>query len=177
MSDRSSIPPLPGEDHRCEQCGLAYEEVGVDAALAAVRTVPAAARRLCASVDRATLRRQPETGWSMLEYLCHLRDVYAAGTIRLHRARTEERPVVEPMLNDLRARRFRYNELDPAAVLDELAANVAGFAEEAARVGAGGWSRVVRRRPDEERTARWLVRHAMHEGHHHLDDLRRLAGW
>jgi hypothetical protein len=30
--------------------------------------------------------------------------------------------------------------------------------------------------PDEDRTALWLVRQAMHEGVHHLGDIRRIGG-
>jgi hypothetical protein len=79
------------------------------------------------------------------------------------------------MLNDLRARRFRYNERDIGPVLDELAANVAGFCEEIARVGSGDWDRVATRMPGEQRSARWLVRQAMHEGVHHLADIRAVG--
>lgn len=90
----------------------------------------------------------------------------------LHRARTEDQPALEPMLNDLRARRFRYNERDVDAIVDELAANVAGFRDEVARVRPDQWELVVTRLPGEQRTARWLVRQAMHEGQHHLNDIR-----
>ncbi len=79
------------------------------------------------------------------------------------------------MFNDLRARRFRYLDYDVYAVLDELAATAAGFCEEAARIQSDQWERVGSRLPSEERTARWLVRQAMHEGQHHLDDIRRTA--
>lgn len=41
--------------------------------------------------------------------------------------------MLEPMLNDLRARRFRYNERDAGAVLDELTVVVGGFCEKVAR--------------------------------------------
>jgi len=34
------------------------------------------------------------------------------------------------------------------------------------------WELVVTRLPGEQRTARWLVRQAMHEGQHHLNDIR-----
>jgi hypothetical protein len=111
----------------------------------------------------------------VLEYLCHLRDVYATSTIRLHRVRTEDSPVLEPMLNDLRARRFRYGERDPVAVLDELGAAVAGFLDETRRVTGPDWDRTATRLPGERRTARWLVRHAAHEGVHHLRDVDAVA--
>jgi hypothetical protein len=110
-----------------------------------------------------------------VEYACHLRDVYITYTIRLHRVRTEDRPVLEPMLNDLRARRFRYNERDPHPVLDELAATVRGFLDEVARMPETGWARTATRLTGEQRTARWMVRQAAHEGEHHLRDIANLA--
>src|SRR5205807_10334382 len=109
---------------------------------------------------------------SVTEYVCHLRDIYVTYTIRLHRTRTEDRPALEPMLNDLRARRFRYNERDVAAILDELAANAVGLCEEIASARPHDWDRVATRLPGEQRSARWLVRQALHEGVHHLADIR-----
>ena len=78
-----------------------------------------------------------------------------------------------PLFNDLRAQRFRYNELEVKAVLPELDANVAGFLEEVSHTRNSQWSRIVTRLPGETRTARWLVRQVMHEGTHHLDDICR----
>jgi hypothetical protein len=40
----------------------------------------------------------------------------------------------------------------------------------------GDWDRIATRLPGEDRTARWLVRQAMHEGIHHLGDIRRIGG-
>jgi hypothetical protein len=172
-----AVPPLPAEDHRCGECGLDYRTLAVERAPATIRPVPGEVRALVGRLDDDAVHRRPRDGaWSVAEYVCHLRDVYVTYTIRLHRARTEERPVLEPMLNDLRARRFRYNARDVRPVLDELADAVAGFCDEVDRYGAAGWDRVVTRLPGEERTARWLVRQAVHEGVHHLRDLRAVAG-
>jgi hypothetical protein len=113
--------------------------------------------------------------WTVAEYVCHLRDVYVTFTIRLHRTRTEHQPALEPMFNDLRARRFRYNDCDLAATLDELATAAAGFCEQIARTKEEDWNRVATRLPGERRTARWLVRQAMHEGVHHLGDIRTIG--
>jgi hypothetical protein len=133
------LAPLPAEDHRCAECGVSYPDLGLDDAATIIGGVPARAAGRCRPVPAARLRVRPDpAGWSALEYLCHLRDVYATSTIRLHRVRVEELPVLEPMLNDLRARRFRYNELDPGAVLEELARTAAGAPAEADRVAADG---------------------------------------
>ena len=77
------------------------------------------------------------------------------------------------MFNDLRSKRFRYNDSDLNAVLDELSATATGFCEEIDHTGPDDWDRLVARLPTEERTARWLVRQAMHEGKHHLNDIRK----
>jgi len=74
------------------------------------------------------------------------------------------------------ARRFRYNDCDFEATLDELAAAAAGFCEQVARTEQGDWDRIATRLPGEDRTARWLVRQAMHEGVHHLGDICRVGG-
>lgn len=167
------LPPLAAEDHVCQACRVSYQEISVERAGQVIRSVPTSVREAIAAVPPQALRSRPNSGtWSVMEYVCHLRDVYVIYTIRLYRARTECRPMLEPMLNDLRARRFRYNDRDVEAVLDELAANASGFLEEITRVGQDDWDRVVTRLPGEQRTALWLVRQAMHEGQHHLSDIR-----
>lgn len=173
-NDQQRLPPLAGEDHVCEACGLFYRQVSMEAAREVIRSVPEMAREMVDAIPIDMHRFRPISGgWSVTEYVCHLRDVYACYTIRLHRARMEDRPVLEPMLNDLRARRFRYNERDVAAILDELTSTAAGFCDQVDRTRADDWERVVTRLPGEERTARWLVRQAMHEGQHHVEDIRR----
>lgn len=169
-----ALPPLAAEDHRCPRCAIAFPDVTVDEAVETIAGLPDRVRAAIRDVPDALLRRRPdERTWSAVEYLAHIRDVYATFTIRLHRTRTEDRPALEPMFNDLRARRFGYNDGDPEAFLDELAAHAAGFRDEVARTR--DWGRVATRRPDEERTALWLVRQAMHEGVHHLADMRSAA--
>lgn len=170
------LPPLAAEDHVCSQCRIAYPEVSIECAAKIIRGIPGRVRAAVEAFPAGVLRRRPEPDvWSVTEYVCHLRDVYASYTIRLHRTRAEDRPALEPMLNELRARRFRYNDRDVAAVLDELAATAAGFCEEIARTRPEEWKRVASRLPSEVRTARWLVRQAMHEGVHHLGDIQSVA--
>ena len=174
MSD--SIPPLPDEDHRCSSCDMRYVSLSMPNATAVITAMPADAAAAVAAIDSAQLRVRPEPEiWSVIEYLCHLRDVAITTTIRLHRARTEDRPALEPMLNDLRARRFRYADADPHATLAELGRIVSGVSDEIARISANDWARTVTRLPGEERTMRWLVRHAAHECRHHLADIARVG--
>lgn len=167
------VPPLVEEDHVCASCGIAYADVSTTSALAEIRRIPDQVRASVEGVSAEQARLRPTGGgWSVTEYACHLRDVYATSTVRVHWACAFERAMVEPMFNDIRARRLRYNERDLQAVLDEIDANAHGFVDEASRVGEGEWARTVERLPGERRTVRWLVRQAMHEGVHHLGDIR-----
>lgn len=170
------LPPLAAEDHVCDSCSVAYAETWIDDAVGVIAALPGAVREAVGAIapERRRLRPSPAV-WSVAEYLCHLRDVYVSFTIRLHRVRTELEPALEPMLNDLRARRFRYNDCDIDATFGELATAVAGFCDEVARTGERDWDRTATRLPGERRTARWLVRQAMHEGVHHLADIRRIS--
>jgi DinB superfamily len=172
----SPLPPLAAEDHACDYCALAYPEIRIDDAVGVIAGLPGAVREAVVAIPAGARRVRPSPGvWSVAEYVCHLRDVYVSFTIRLHRVRTEDQPALEPMFNDLRARRFRYNDCDLAATLDELAAAAAGFRDEVARTGENDWNRMATRLPDERRTARWIVRQAMHEGVHHLGDIQRVG--
>jgi hypothetical protein len=155
---------------------LVYSDLDVQAGVDLISGIPSRARAIIATMPPGRLRVRPAAGvWSVTEYACHLRDVYITSTIRLHRARAEDQPVLEPMLNDLRAKRFRYNDVSIDAVLDELASAVNGCIEEVGRFSQADWQRLVTRLPGEDRTARWLIRHAAHEGVHHVADITRIA--
>jgi hypothetical protein len=158
---------------------MSYPATELEAAVPALAAVPADIRAAALAVpaDDRRLRPDPAT-WSVVEYACHVRDVFAQFTVRLHRISTEDVPALEPMFADLRAERFRYNDCDLHAVLAELDAYVAGFVDE---IGVTtDWNRTATRRPDELRTARWLVRHGLHEARHHTRDIaavgRAVAG-
>jgi uncharacterized damage-inducible protein DinB len=167
-----SVPPLAAEDHVCPDCPMDFAETTVDDVRAIVGDVPQQARELLEAHDDDAWRAPgPDGAWSAAEYLCHLRDVFAVFTVRLHRARTEDDPPLEPMLNDLRARRFDYAHAELRPAVDQLRAHVAGFLAELDRVGEGEWARKVHRYAGEQRTALWLARQAAHEGRHHLRDI------
>ena len=151
-----------------------YAATSLEEALAGLRRMPEEVRIAALAVPAAVRAVRPEPGtWSVIEYACHVRDVYASYTIRLYRTRTEERPALEPMLSDLRAVRFRYRERELDPVLDEVAAHVAGFLDEIDRTK--DWTRTATRLPGEERTALWLVRQALHEGRHHTRDIEAVG--
>jgi hypothetical protein len=165
----TDLPPLAPEDHVCAACGLAYADLAVADAAGTLAVLVRDFEVAVAAVRDPDRRPEPSV-WSPAEYACHVRDVLASYTIRLHRARREDRPVLEPMYNDLRARRFDYTHADLAAVLAESRAAAAGLTAEIARITDA--DRLVSRLPGEHRSTRWLVRQALHEVRHHTLDIR-----
>lgn len=171
-----TAPSVFGENYVCSECRLAYADVPVERAVETIGTTHAMLQEAVAQFPAESWTRRPaDGGWSITEYVCHVRDVYVTYTIRLYRARTEERPMVEPMFNDLRAQRFRYNECAATAILDEIELVAKGLCDEAARLQGSDWDRTVFRLPGEQRSGRWLVRQAMHEGLHHAADVGRVG--
>jgi hypothetical protein len=90
--------------------------------------------------------------------------------------KSEQLPPLAPENHTCADCALAYAEVSIEATLSELAAATAGFSEDVARTDEGDWDRIASRLPGEDRTARWLVRQAMHEGVHHLGDIRRIGG-
>ncbi|MGH9263152.1 MAG: DinB family protein [Acidimicrobiales bacterium] len=163
---------------RCAECGFVYEGLPPADVPAAIR---AFAKRYRAPLSRflpgedgdSLVRQRPAAGtWSALEYAAHVRDVFAAYDRWIHQCLDEERPVLEGPAPDEAAKLRRYNENDPGAVADALAANAERLAATVESVPDGGWDRVGLRR-DEERSILFTARRAVHEGNHHLLDIGR----
>jgi hypothetical protein len=168
----SDLPPLFGEEHRCETCRLAYADLDVDRCLALVAESVATLAALLPALADETLRRRPEPRvWSVVEYACHVRDVLLTYAVRVHRGVVEDRPALDPMYADWRAERFGYSGIRLEVLLAELVSAAEGFAAEVRSVPDDAWDRLVVRRPEEVRNVRWLVRQAAHECVHHLADI------
>jgi S-DNA-T family DNA segregation ATPase FtsK/SpoIIIE len=124
------------------------------------------------------LRRRPEPDvWSVLEYACHVRDVLVIQRERLQLALVEDCPTFTPMGRDDLVVSRRYNEQDPAVVAGELTAAGDVLAADFAALDDTRWRRtgIYNYPTPTERTMLWLGRHTVHEGCHHLDDVRRVA--
>lgn len=172
----AGVAALTPENHVCEVCGITYSTTSPERAMLSVVALPPQLRAGLSRIPDDVLRIRPEPGtWSVIEYVCHIRDVLATTTIRIHRTLTEDDPVVDPMLNDLRADRFGYNRRALPPLLDEVADVADGLLRETARIVESDWDRSHRRYPGEDRSARWLIRQAMHEGTHHLLDIDHVS--
>jgi hypothetical protein len=165
----------------CEQCGFVYEEVAVDDVAGRVRALGPRYRELLGPSGPDTGHRphadrvRPSlTTWSALEYACHVRDVLLMQRDRALVALVAECPSFPPMYREERVELARYEAQD----LDEVAEQVAMAAELLALVFEGlletQWQRpLIYNFPERtERDVAWLGRHTIHEGEHHLSDIR-----
>jgi hypothetical protein len=172
---------IPAVDGVCAECGFDYD--GVDDGEVADR-LRSFGRRYRAPLTRGLpgeslddlLRAHPAPGaWSALEYACHLRDVLETQRQRMALAVAENVPTFAPMGREDLVVERRYNEQDPAAVIDELAANAEALAAACEALTPEQWARTgIYTYPEPtERDLRWVARHTIHEGHHHLLDVGR----
>ena len=163
---------------KCEECGFVYEDLSPDQIPTALRSF---AKRDRAPLSRflpgedgdALVRRRPAPDtWSALEYAAHVRDVFDNYDRWIHQILAEDRPLLEGAGPEELAVERRYNEDEPAAVADGVAANAERLAATVESVPEDGWERVGVRR-DEERSVLLHARRAVHEGSHHLLDIGR----
>jgi len=162
----------------CEECGFSYGSLAAADIPSAVRSFSKRYRapltRFLPNEDGDALVRQrpaPAT-WSALEYAAHVRDVFGNYERWIRQCLLEDRPVMEGPGPDELATDGRYNEDDPAAVADALAANAERLAITIEAVPEDGWDRAGVRR-GEERSVLLMSRRAVHEGTHHLLDVGR----
>lgn len=162
----------------CDECGFVYGDLAPADLPAAIR---AFAKRYRAPLSRflpgedgdALVRQRPAPDtWSALEYAAHVRDVFWACNRWIEQSLTEQRPVLEGPTEEEAAQRHRYNDDDPAAVAEAVAANAERLASTVESVPDDGWDRIGLRR-DEERSVLFTARRAVHEGSHHLLDIGR----
>jgi hypothetical protein len=157
----------------CPQCGFSYA-IGREEILPGLHSGTAAFLATFRTDDDAAARRRPRPAvWSPLEYACHVRDVLVVQHDRVVLALETDEPTFVPMRRDERAVELRYNEQDPVAVADELAAASNAFADLYERMDDEQWVRcgVYNYPAPQLRTMEWVAIHTVHELLHHRADI------
>jgi hypothetical protein len=160
----------------CPGCGYAYDTAAADLPARLSSFGPAYADALRSHTAEA-VRARPDAGtWSALEYACHVRDVLLVQRERLYDALVEDTPPTHPMHRDDRPVLAHYNEQDPAVVAAQLGMAAELIAQSFAVLDTDQYARRLLYnfpRPT-ERTVLWLGCNAVHEAHHHLQDVHRV---
>jgi hypothetical protein len=92
-----------------------------------IERMPRIIQRLLAGVEESILReRPPDNTWSMLEHICHLRDIEQEGyKIRIARMLSDDHPFLNDLDGDKLAAERDYNNQDfKSALKDFVAARV-----------------------------------------------------
>ena len=161
----------------CPECGLDYENMPVEEAVAVIRDFGRRYRapltRLLPGEDEAVLRARPAPDtWSALEYTCHVRDIFGFSEVWIRQTLADDRPELKGPTNDEAARTSMYSEADVMAAAEGVETRASALAATLERVPADGWDRVGIR-DGEERSVIFTARRAVHEGNHHLLDIGR----
>ncbi len=145
--------------------------------LSKLQETPKALAALVRGVGDETLRRKPAPDkWSMLEILCHLRDVEFLFAERYGKIASHDRPQLRMIDNDELAATLRYNQDDPATVLREFRGLRAECVGLLSALAQQGWERVgLHPKRGEFSIAANAVMHVVHDANH-LDRLRVLRG-
>ncbi len=155
----------------CPTCGIDESAISVHDAIDAVRTFPG---RYLRAVDGRTadqLTSSAAGGWSVLAYLVHVGDVLerigAAVTAVLDQPGAEIASLPDETTPP------STGSAGVGAALDRIDAAAAALVAAAGDVSGQAWTRPFTL-GGESLDAGWLVRHAAHEGAHHLRDIERV---
>jgi DNA segregation ATPase FtsK/SpoIIIE, S-DNA-T family len=161
----------------CLECGFRYGLVDPDEIGGKLRSLGPSFAGALDGVDPVTASRRPAPSvWSALEYTCHVRDVLLVQRDRAVLAQVENTPSFARMHRDERVALCHYDAHPVAAVLDQLAMAAELCATVFDGLDQAAWARrLVYNWPEAtEHDLAWLGRHTLHEGHHHLMDVRRV---
>ena len=153
----------------CPECGLDTSSFAREDIPAMVRA-NAAAWQEPLGASGAARRSQPDR-WSVLEYGCHVRDVFKLYHYRLGLMLTEDDPLYPNWDQDETAIADRYDTQDPGAVANELAAAAEAVAARFAAISGVQWERLGRRSDGAVFTVETFGRYFVHDPIHHLYDV------
>lgn len=158
----------------CDECGFVAGAVAPEQVAHLVLDNAASWRRFLerSSSDGLTARPSDDR-WSVLEYACHVRDVYGLFEERLRRMLDEDDPRFADWNQDDAAVSGRYREQVPAEVADAIEETAARLALRIGTVAPDAWQRPGTRDDGARFVVETFVRYMAHDVVHHLHDARR----
>src|SRR4051812_37765987 len=154
----------------CPECGFDSRDFPREQVGQMLRGNASEWQRLLGAVPDPAVRPSPDK-WSLLEYACHVRDVYRRYDERLRLMLTEDGPQFANWDQDKTAVEQRYAEQDPSRVSSEIGAAVTPLADGFDGVTADDWSRTGYRSDGAHFTIESFARYLMHDPIHHLWDV------
>jgi len=161
---------------RCAECGYVYDVAASALSSRLVAVVPRYTAALDGHADALVRTRPDPTTWSALEYTCHIRDVLLVQRDRLYVALVADDATWPPMYRDARPTLARYNQQDPAVVLNQLAVAGELVADAFSALDAAQLARTFTYNYPAPaiHDVLWLGRHTLHVAEHHLAGVHRV---
>ncbi|MGD0054816.1 MAG: DinB family protein [Acidimicrobiales bacterium] len=156
-------------DRPCPECGYDRADFSRDG-LARVIRANAATWQIELTRDDVRVRPSAEC-WSVLEYACHVRDVYRVFDGRITLMRSEDDPVFANWDQDETAVNDHYDAQDPAQVGVELTAAAETVADRFDSLLDDEWGRGATRSNGSVFTIETLGLYMVHDSIHHLWDV------
>src|SRR5918994_630522 len=162
------MPIIPDEKDWTWVLSRPCPECGFDASTVTPSTVPGTVTNMLprwrAALRRPDVAERPDdTTWSVLEYACHVRDVFSLFDRRLNLMLSTDNASFENWDQDQTAIEKDYAGADPALVSAELTAEGQQVAESFARVREDQWGRRGRRSNGSEFTVLTLAQYFLHD--------------
>lgn len=153
----------------CPECGF---DVSVCTPATAPGQLASMLPRWRAALRRPDAAERPnEDTWSVLEYACHVRDVFSLFDYRLDLMLREEDARFDDWDQDVTAVEKDYANADPAEVSAELTTEGEQIAASFGRVPEDQWSRTGTRSNGSEFTVLTFSQYFLHDVVHHLHDV------
>ena len=156
-------------ERRCDSCGFDATTFAVAETGSRTRAT-AAAWEVLLQRDDAPVRFRPDR-WSVLEYACHVRDVFRVYDDRLARMLAEDAPHYDNWDQDETATRDAYHQQLPAVVGPELVEAAEVVATRFDSVTGDQWQRTGHRSDGATFTVDSFARYFVHDPVHHLWDV------
>jgi uncharacterized damage-inducible protein DinB len=156
-------------DRPCEECGFDSGDYSREDVSSNIRANVVEWRN---QLNRDDVKVRPrETQWSVLEYACHVRDVYRIFCERITLMRDEDNPTFTNWDQDQTAIDDNYGAQDPAVVSTELSVSAETLAQLLDALQDDEWARRGTRSNGSEFTIESISIYMMHDSLHHLWDV------
>jgi hypothetical protein len=157
-------------DRRCPDCGFDASSCTFAAVPELVRANASRWEELLGNGAIHPGRPDPVV-WSPLEYACHVRDVYELFDERISLMLTEWDPLYPNWDQDVTAVADRYEEQDPAAVVNRLLVAAEAMATRLEGIAPNDRQRPGRRGDGALFTVDTMARYMIHDPIHHVWDV------
>jgi hypothetical protein len=153
----------------CDECGF---DSGDYSREDIPRVIRASASEWTSQLERDDVKVRPSPQkWSVLEYGCHVRDVFRIFDQRLSLMLTQDNPVFANWDQDETAVNDRYDQQDPRDVARELVLAADAIALRIDAVADDEWARPGTRSNGSQFSVESLSIYMLHDTQHHLWDV------